>query len=63
MLSPVAYSNTVAVRYVYRIFPYGFLSNLDQVLLTLGEFSSSYPTFDDDLKLVAFTVGYGYLSL
>ena len=32
---------------------FGFLSNLDQVHLTLGEFSSSYPTFDDDGKLSA----------
>ena len=32
------------------------------VYLTRAEFSSSYPTFDDDLKLVAFICGSDYLS-
>ena len=40
-----------------------FFPAYDQVRLTLGEFSPSYPTFDDDFKLVAFICGSDYLLL
>ena len=42
--------------------PRGFLSNLDQVRLTLGEFSSTLSNFWWCLELIAFTYGLGYLS-